>query len=127
MARETKEQRLARMAQELEARKEAERQAYPARLMAALERLNNQYDMNLKVSDGMFVVTNSRETRYTTEYVLSYSYTEDAQDSLQELEWSLDAMEEAQAEARRRTEVKREAERKVREMLSDEERELLGL
>lgn len=126
MARETKAERLARMAQELEAQREAERQAYPARLMKTLERLNNQYNMNLKVVEGFFVVE-CMNSRYTNDYTLSYSYTHDSQAVLEELEWALDALEEAQAEARRRDEVKREAERKVREMLSDEERELLGL
>jgi ABC-type multidrug transport system fused ATPase/permease subunit len=109
-----------------ESRVNRETAEYPALLMSTLERVNNQYEMELFVRDNMFVVR-SRNDHYGNEYVLSYAYTVKAQDYLQELEWKLNSIEEAQAEARRLVEVKREAERKVRELLSDEERELLGL
>lgn len=127
MARETKAQRLERMAQELEVMRETERQAYPARLMKTLERLNNQYNTELKVVEGFFVATLNAMSRSATEYKLSYSYTEDSQSVLQDLEWDLDELEQAQAEEKRRSEVRREAQRKAEELFTKEERELLGL
>ena len=127
MARETKAERLERFARELEAMREAEREAYPARLMKTLERLNNQYNTELKVVEGLFVATLNATSRSATEYALSYSYTEDAQSVLQDLEWDLDALEQAQAEEKRRSEVRREAQRKAEELFTKEERDLLGL
>jgi hypothetical protein len=127
MPRETKAQRLERMAAELAAAREAERQAYPARLMAVLERLNNQYNTELKVVGGLFVVKVNATARFGNEYSLSYSYNESTQSALQELEWELDAVEEAQAEERRKREVRETAKRKLQEALTAEERESLGL
>lgn len=127
MARETKAERLERFARELEARREAEREAYPARLMKTLERLNNQYNTEFKVVEGMFVVKLNATSRSATEYTLSYSHTEDAQSVLQDLEWDLDELEQAQAEEKRRSEVRREAQRKAEELFTKEERDLLGL
>lgn len=127
MARETKAQRLVREQAEREARLEAERQAYPVRLMKTFERLNNQHNTELKVSEGFFVATLNSFSRSATEYTLSYSYTEDAQSVLQDLEWDLDELEQAQAEEKRRSEVRREAQRKAEELFTKEERELLGL
>jgi hypothetical protein len=127
MPRETKAQRLERMAAELAAAREAERQAYPARLMAVLERLNNQYNTELKVVEGLFVVKPNATARFANEYNLSYSYNENTQSVLQELEWELDAIEEAQAEERRKREVRETAKRKLQEALTAEERESLGL
>ena len=127
MARETKAQRLERMEAEMKAAREAERQAYPARLMAVLERLNNQYNTELKVVEGLFVVKTNATARFANEYSLSYSYNESTQSALQELEWELDALEEAQAEERRKREVRETAKRKLQEALTAEERESLGL
>jgi hypothetical protein len=127
MARETKAQRLERMAAELEAQREAERQAYPFRLMSVLERLNKQYNSELKVIGGVFVVKPKATARFANEYSLTYSYSESAQCELQELEWELDALEEAQAEERRKMEVRETAKRKLQEALTAEERESLGL
>ena len=126
MARETKAEREARLAAEREARLVEERNGYPARLMAVLERVNNQWDMELFVRDNLFVVR-SRNDNYGNECLLSYNWNPTTQETIQELEWKLNSLEEAQAEAKRRSEVKREAQRKVQEILSDEERELLGL
>ncbi len=127
MARETQAQRLERMAAELEAQREAERQAYPFRLMSVLERLNKQYNSELKVIGGVFVVKPKATARFANEYSLTYSYSESAQCELQELEWELDALEEAQAEERRKMEVRETAKRKLQEALTAEERESLGL
>jgi hypothetical protein len=127
MARETKAQRLERMEAELKAAREAERVAYPVRLMAVLERLNNQYNAELKVVEGLFVVKANATARFANEYTLSYSYNESTQSALQELEWELDAVEEAQAEERRKREVRENAKRKAQELFTPEEREALGL
>ena len=126
MARETVAQRNARLAQEREERLEAERLAYPLRLMNLLERASNVNVFDLDVRNGMFRLTD-RDARYDSEYELSYEWSTDSQSVLENLTFKVEAVEEAQAEARRRSEVKKEAERKVRELLSDEERELLGL
>lgn len=126
MARETKAERLAREETQRQLRLAETVAAYPSRLMALFERLNNQYHLVLKVQNGFFVVSDTND-RYRNEYELSYSWSANAQEVLEELEWKLTQLEEEQAEARRRSEVKKEAERKVRELLSDEERELLGL
>ena len=127
MARKTKaelaaEATLARALAEKMARDE-----YPARLMAVLERLNNQYDLDLKVKNGFFLVTNSRLPRDEHEYEFAYSYDKTSQESLENLDWFLTQLEEAQAEERRRMEVRQEAKRKAQELFTAEERELLGL
>ena len=126
MARETKAERLAREAREREERMEAERSAYPLRLMNLLERVSAEPTLTLTVANGLFNVED-RNDRYRNDYVLSYSYSPDANAVLEDLTYKVDALEEERAEANRRYEVKKEAERKVRELLSEEERELLGL
>lgn len=126
MARETVAQRNARLAQEREERLEAERLAYPLRLMNLLERATNLSNFELTVRNGFFRVEDRNE-RYNSEYELAYSWSTDHQAVLENLTWKVESVEEELAEARRRVEVKKEAERKVRELLTDEERELLGL
>ena len=126
MARETKAERLAREAREREERLEAERSTYPLRLMNLLERATNLSNFELSVRNGFFRVVD-RAARYDSEYELSYSWSTDHQAVLENLTWKVESVEQELAEAQRRYEVKKEAERKVRELLSDEERELLGL
>ena len=126
MARETKAERLAREAQEREERLEAERLAYPLRLMNLLERVSAEPTLTLTVKDGRFNVED-RNDRYRSDYFLTYAWSEGAQVALEELTYQVDDLEAERAEAERRYQVKKEAERKVRELLSDEERELLGL
>ena len=126
MARETVAQRNARLEAERLERMLKEQEAYPARLMAALERVSAQAAFDLSVHNGLFVV-NDRNSRYDVDFQLAYSWSSDTQSALENLEWKLEDLEQEQAEARRRVAVKMEAERKVRELLSDEERELLGL
>ena len=126
MARETKAERLAREAREREERMEAERSAYPLRLMNLLERVSAEPTLTLTVSNGFFNVED-RNDRYRNDYVLSYSYSPDANVVLEDLTYKVDYLEAERAEAERRYQVKKEAERKVRELLSEEERELLGL
>ena len=126
MARETKEQRLARIDREVAERQEAERLAYPLRLMNVLERASNLNSFDLDVRNGMFHLTDLN-ARYDREYELAYSWSEHNQAVLENFVYTVERYEEERAEAQRRHEVKKEAERKVRELLSDEERELLGL
>lgn len=126
MARETKAERLAREAREREERMEAERSAYPLRLMNLLERVSAEPTLTLTVANGLFNVED-RNDRYRNDYVLSYSYSPDANAVLEDLTYKVDDLDAERAEANRRYEVKKEAERKVRELLSEEERELLGL
>ena len=126
MARETKAERLAREAREREERMEAERLAYPLRLMNLLERVSAEPTLTLTVKDGRFNVED-RNDRYRSDYFLTYAWSEGAQVALEELTYKVDDLEAERAEAERRYQVKKEAERKVRELLSDEERELLGL
>ena len=126
MARETVAQRNARLAKEREERLEAERLAYPLRLMNLLERATNLPNFELTVRNGFFRVED-RDARYDSEYELAYSWSTDHQAALENLTWKVESVEQELAEAQRRYEVKKEAERKVRELLSDEERELLGL
>jgi hypothetical protein len=128
MARENKEQREARLAVEREQRLQEQKAAYPSRLMSALERVNNQYDWQLTVVDAVFLVTNPHSRAYhSKEYRMSYDYDTVSQESLEDLEYMLTDLEEAQLEAKRQSAVKAEAQRKVRELLNDEERALLGL
>lgn len=108
-----------------EARVKNETANYPTLLMATLARVSNQHEMELFVRDSTFVVRNRND--YNNEFMLGYSWGSLSQDALQELEWKLNVLEEAQAEAKRRSEIKREAQRKAQEVFTAEERELLGL
>lgn len=125
MARETVAQRNARYAQEREAKLAQEVAEYPARLMAALARATNAY-FELTVSDNKFQL-NNRNDRYEFAVSLAYAHSPDSQEQLESLEYDLDRYERELAEARRRVEVKKEALRKVNELLTAEEREMLGL
>ena len=124
--RETKAEREVRLAAEREERLAAERLAYPLRLMNLLERVSAEPTLTLTVKDGFFNVED-RNDRYRNDYLLSYSYSPDANAVLEDLTYKVESLEEERAEAERRYAVKKEAERKVRELLSEEERELLGL
>lgn len=126
MARETKAQREERLNNEREARQNAERSMYPANLMNLLERVSTEPTLTLTVANGLFNV-NDRNDRYRNDYVLSYSWSTDAQAVLDDLTYKVDSLEQERAEENRRYAVRKEAERKVRELLSEEERELLGL
>ena len=108
-----------------EARLAREVAEYPARLMAALTRSTNAY-FELSVNDNKFLVRD--RNKYEPQvHTLAYAHSTDSQYQLEELEYELDRHERELAEARRVREVKENALRKVNEMLSAEERELLGL
>jgi hypothetical protein len=117
MARETKAERLAREAAELEKRVELAKSTYTERMMAVLERATKM-NFEIEVKDAKFVLSD-RDNRYTTFYVLP-AWTEFADTSLWELEYHV---EDKEAEAERRANLRKEALSK----LSEEEREVLGL
>jgi hypothetical protein len=124
MTKETKAQRDARFDAEREAKLTKEVAEYPQRLMAVLPRATKAY-FELTVSDNKFQLTN-RNDRY--DYVsLAYSHSSDSQEQLESLEYDLDRHEEKMAEQKRLAEVKAEALRKVNELFTAEERELLNL
>ena len=125
MARETAAQRNARFDTEREARLSREVAEYPQRLMNVLARATNAY-FELAVSDNKFLVQ-TRDERDRTVFTLAYAQSPNSQEQLQELEWTLDTYELRVAEAKRLREVKAEALRKVNELLTAEERELLNL
>ncbi len=120
MARETKAERLAREAAELEKRVELAKSTYTERMMAVLERATKM-NFEIEVKDAKFVLSD-RDNRYTTFYVLP-AWTEFADTSLWELEYNVEDKEAKHAEAERRANVRKEALSK----LSEEEREVLGL
>jgi hypothetical protein len=124
MARETVAQRNARYAQERETYLANQVAEYPQRLMLALARATKAY-FELTVSDNKFQLRNNND-RY--DYVsLAYAHSTDSQEQLESLEYDLDSYEQRLAEAQRLREVKAEALRKVNELLTAEERELLNL
>ena len=122
MARETKAERLARESREREERMEAERLAYPLRLMNLLERVSAEPTLTLTVKDGRFNVED-RNDRYRSDYFLTYAWSEGAQVALDDLTYKVDELEAERAEAERRYLAKLAALNK----LSKEECELLGL
>lgn len=128
MARETKAEREARLAQERAVEAAQSAREYPARLMRSLDRAVNSFNYELTVREGLFVLTD-RDADYDWErqVELSYSWSEDAQDYLDTLDSRLDRKAAERAERERRRAVEAEARRKVNEMLTEEERELLGL
>jgi hypothetical protein len=124
MTKETKAQRDARFDAEREARLVKEVAEYPQRLMAVLARAAKAY-FELTVSDNKFQLTN-RNDRY--DYTsLAYSHSSESQEQLESLEYDLDRHEEKMAEQKRLAEVKAQALRKVNELFTAEERELLNL
>jgi hypothetical protein len=125
MARETVAQREARFYTEREARLSREVAEYPQRLMNVLARATNAH-FELRVNDNKFVVT-ARDAHDEVQLNLAYAHSPNSQEQLEELEWTLDTYERRVAEQRRLYEVKQEALRKVNELFTAEEKELLNL
>ena len=121
MARKTKAETLAEQ-ESLNARRMlAEAEAYPARLMAALEEATTKNNYELEVRNGMFSLRD-RDQRDST-LNLPMTHTRDNQDVLESLEWDLQSKAMDRAEEARRYQVKQAALAK----LTAEERELLSL
>lgn len=125
MARETVAQRNTRYAQERETYLANQVVEYPARLMHALARATNAC-FEFAVVDNKFLVK-VRDGWGTEVRALAYTHSPNSQEQLEELEYDLDRYEAELAEAKRLHEVRAEALRKVNELLTDEEREQLGL
>jgi hypothetical protein len=133
MARETKAQREER----LEAQREARRAEFVAEYQQRLTRVVfefatlwsvprvKRYDENSYV----FMSEDSRNT-WNTEWVLPdvlTNYRQDVRDNLENAEHEVQFYKEHLAEQERKANVRAEAKRKLNELLTAEERELLGL
>ena len=121
MARETKAEREARMVAERQAQLLALAKAYPARLMALLERAVKEH-FELTVKEGFFRVED-RDDRRADAYLLSYSFTEHADSTLDSLEWAIQSKENERVEQARAYVLRRQAFNK----LTKEEQQALGL
>jgi len=120
MPHETKEQRQAREAAEKAAREAQERQEYFPRVMKVLARATNLY-WDIQVPDEKkFVLL---DTNRTEQYTFPVAYDAREEWRLEVAERAVSAAEEAQAEARRKIEIRNQALSK----LSQEERQALGL
>lgn len=125
MARETVAQRNARFDAERDARLAQEVAEYPARLMSVLARATDAH-FELVVNDNKFVVQ-TRDRYNLKTYAMAYAHSPNSQEQLQDLEWTVERYEQELAEQNRLREVKATALRKVNELLTEEEREQLGL
>lgn len=124
MARKTK----AELNAEREAYEEAQRvereAAYPMRLMAALEEATKKNNYELTVVNSVFVLRDRDASRYDNDpAALSYVYTENSQNALENLEWDMKVKAEERAESERLSNLRRQAFLK----LSQEEKDALGL
>jgi hypothetical protein len=124
MAKETKAQRDARFDAEREAKLTKEVAEYPQRLMTVLARATDAY-FKMAVSDNKFLVQTLDS--YSRTYSLAYAHSPNSQEQLEDLEWEVEQYEIRLAEQKRLAEVKAEALRKVNELFTAEERELLNL
>lgn len=122
MARKTKAELAAEREAFEAARRLAEAEAYPAKLMAALEEATTKNNYELEVRNGMFSL---RDRDSTGNFTLSLTmvYTENSWNALESLEWDLEQYAEERAEAERLSAVRRAAFAK----LSEEEKSALGL
>jgi hypothetical protein len=123
MARETAKQRDARFDAEREARLSREVAEYPQRLMTVLTRSTDAY-FDLTVRDNKFRVDDRNNSDY---WDLAYDHSSNSQERVEDLEWTLDRRDREVAEEQRLREVKAEAQRKVNELLTPEERKSLSL
>ena len=121
MARKTKAELTAEREAAEAARRLAEAEAYPAKLMAALEEATTENNYELTVRNGMFSLRdrNSRDSTLS----LTMEYTENSFNALECLEYDLELAAEERAESERLSAVRRAAFLK----LSKEEQSALGL
>jgi Skp family chaperone for outer membrane proteins len=124
MARETKTQRLEREALERQKAEDAERAEYTERLMKALNRATVRFAYELLVVDKFFLV---KTESYNDPYKLSLEWSTVSQRELEDLEDRMDQADAARAEQARRNQVRDNALKKVQELFTAEERELLDL
>jgi hypothetical protein len=133
MARETKAQREEREEAQREARRAEFVAEYPQRLTRVVFEFATlwsvprvkRYDENSYV----FMSGDSRNT-WNSEWVLPdvlTNYRKDVRDNLETVEQEVQYYKEHLAEQERKANVRAEAKRKLNELLTAEERELLGL
>lgn len=133
MARETKLQREVRLLEEQEAFQALFMEQYQQRLTRVVFEFATLWSVpRVKRYDENSYVFMSEDNRNTwnSEWVLPdvlTNYREDVRDNLDTVESEVQYYKDFLAEQNRKAQVKAEAQRKVRELLSDEERELLGL
>jgi len=133
MARETVAQRNERMQAEREAFQALFLEQYQQRLTRVVFEFATLWSVpRVKRYDENSYVFMSEDNRNTwnSEWVLPdvlTNYREDVRDNLDTVESEVQYYKDFLAEQNRKAQVKSEAQRKVRELLSDEERELLGL
>lgn len=121
MARENKAQREARLEAERAARLLAMAEAYLPRLMQLLDRATKE-NFELTVKNGQFVVED-RDNRRANALLLSVEFSIEADHTLDNLQWAVEAKEEERAEQARVYNLRKQAFNK----LSEEERNALGL
>jgi hypothetical protein len=121
MARKTKAEQQAEQAALKAARMLADAEAYPAKLMAALEEATTKNNYELEVRNGMFALRD-RDSRDST-LSLTLSYTENSFNALESLEWDLNQKAEERAEQERVYALRKQAFNK----LTKEEQQALGL
>ena len=133
MARETKLQREVRLLEEQDAFQALFMEQYQQRLTRVVFEFATLWSVpRVKRYDENSYVFMSEDNRNTwnSEWVLPdvlTNYREDVRDNLDTVESEVQYYKDFLAEQNRKAQVKVEAQRKVRELLSDEERELLGL
>jgi hypothetical protein len=133
MARETKAQREERLEQEREAFRAEFVEQYQQRLTRLVFEFATLWSMpRVKRYDDNSYVFMSEDTRsnWNTEWVLPdalTNYRQDVYDNMETVEQEVQFYKEHLAEQQRRANVKAEAKRKLNELLTAEERELLGL
>lgn len=125
MARKTKAEQAAEYQAYADAKLAEQVVEYPQRLMSVLARATNAY-FELAVSDNKFLVKTRNEYKEKV-FALAYAHSPNSQEQLDDLEWDLERYEQELAEQKRLREVKASALKKVNELLTEEERELLGL
>jgi hypothetical protein len=122
MARKTKAE-LDALRKEAEAVQRAmDADAYPTKLMMALEEATTLNNYELEVRNGMFSLRD-RDSSSNLTLSLTMSYTENSWNALESLEWDLNEKAEERAESERLSAVRRAAFAK----LSEEEKTVLGL
>lgn len=117
MARETKAQREARVANEKLLHEQESMKSYHQRLMATLEMASKE-GANIDVVAGAFVVTGWNDT-----FVMSLEWNWKNDYTLSDLQFQVDTAVYARAEEKRKAELRNNALAK----LTQEERELLNI
>jgi hypothetical protein len=121
MARKTKAELMAEREAANAARMLAEAEAYPAKLMAALEEATTKNNYELSVKNGMFSLFDRNNAVNVLN--LTATYTENSWNALESLEYDLQAYALERKEAERLSALRRAAFAK----LSEEEKSALGL